>query len=209
MAEHCPYPKKYGDTICVDGTLWELTYSEMGPPDSRQNAGPCPWCSGLKRALGEALANTSSPTPEHQRMTDPLMVPLVGAHFRPPAKQLLEHLPAGCELELRAEPENPYDPKAIQVLVLPGASVPEDQHEALRAKLVGTGYELEELLESPEAIQLGYIADSDGKMCRKEALAGNREIGAMGTEAGGLAELHATLSFDTQGRPAVLVEPRS
>ena len=40
----CPYRTKHGETICIDGQLWTLTYSEMGPPDSRQNIGPCPHC---------------------------------------------------------------------------------------------------------------------------------------------------------------------
>ena len=56
----CHYPTKYGDTICVDGTLWELTYSEMGPPDSRQNAGPCPYCA-QPRACAECGINPSDP----------------------------------------------------------------------------------------------------------------------------------------------------
>ena len=41
--------------------------------------------------------------------------PLVGSHFRPPAKALLASLPAGFHLELRPEPLNPYDPNAIEV----------------------------------------------------------------------------------------------
>ena len=47
-------------------------------------------------------------------MTD-LLVPLVGAYFRPPAQQLLRHLPSGTELVLEPEPENPHDPNAIAV----------------------------------------------------------------------------------------------
>jgi len=45
----CPYPKQYGDVICEDGKLWVLTYSEMGPPDSRQSNGPCPYCRPEKK----------------------------------------------------------------------------------------------------------------------------------------------------------------
>lgn len=40
----CPLDRPYGDIVCRDGQLWALTYSEMGPPDSRQNEGPCPHC---------------------------------------------------------------------------------------------------------------------------------------------------------------------
>ena len=43
----CPNSKPYYDRQCIDGYLWELTYSEMGPPDSRQNTGiKCPLCKG-------------------------------------------------------------------------------------------------------------------------------------------------------------------
>lgn len=45
MAEDkCPLQKKYGDTICIDGTLWSLTYSDCAPPDQRQAMGDCPHC---------------------------------------------------------------------------------------------------------------------------------------------------------------------
>lgn len=45
----CPLQTKHGDTICIGGQLWELTYSEMGPPDSRQSAGECPHCLRERR----------------------------------------------------------------------------------------------------------------------------------------------------------------
>lgn len=136
-----------------------------------------------------------------------ILVPLVGAHFRPPAKQVLAHLPAGAKLTLVPEPGNPYDPKAIKVLVLVGAEIPENQHQSLRSALAGTGTELEELLES-EGLQLGFIADSDGKMCQKEGCAGNREVGEMAQGPEGWDGLEVRLSFDSAGRPAVAVERR-
>lgn len=40
----CPLQKKYGDIICIDGTLWGLTYSDCAPPDQRQSLGPCDYC---------------------------------------------------------------------------------------------------------------------------------------------------------------------
>jgi hypothetical protein len=55
-----PYHSKYGDRICIDGWLWELTYSEMAPPDSRQATGiKCPTCASVKAA---ALAVVDSST---------------------------------------------------------------------------------------------------------------------------------------------------
>lgn len=44
----CPLQKKYGDIICIDGTLWGLTYSECAPPDQRQALGPCDHCKEQK-----------------------------------------------------------------------------------------------------------------------------------------------------------------
>lgn len=41
----CPLDKPHGEIVCRDGYLWALTYSEMGPPDSRQNEGPCRHCN--------------------------------------------------------------------------------------------------------------------------------------------------------------------
>ena len=42
-------------------------------------------------------------------------IPLVGAHFRPPAKALIQSLPVGQVLRLSREPDNQYDTNAIQV----------------------------------------------------------------------------------------------
>lgn len=55
--------------------------------------------------------------------------PIVGMHFRPPAKDVINLLPGGCRLILMREPDNPYDVNAIKVL-LPGFS-PEGEHAAL------------------------------------------------------------------------------
>lgn len=41
----CPLRKKYGEFICIDGSLWALTYSECAPPDQRQYWGPCSYCN--------------------------------------------------------------------------------------------------------------------------------------------------------------------
>lgn len=49
----CPLQKKYGDTICIDGQLWELTYNECAPPDQRQYAGECQWCKLRYLKIGE------------------------------------------------------------------------------------------------------------------------------------------------------------
>jgi hypothetical protein len=128
-------------------------------------------------------------------MTTTLTVALVGAHFRPPAKLLLQHLPAGCELTLRAEPTNSYDPKAIQV-VLRTSQIPEGQYEALQAELPSMGFSLEDVLGQFEW-HLGYIADSDGKACAQSGLPGNRE--AAGATSGRLA-------FGPKGEPQIQID---
>ncbi len=55
--DKCSLQTKYGDIVCRDGQLWGLTYSEMGPPDSRQCIGPCPQC--LQRYNGTNLTQQS------------------------------------------------------------------------------------------------------------------------------------------------------
>lgn len=142
-----------------------------------------------------------------------LTVPLVGMHFRPPAKQVLAVLPQGCELRLRPEPENPYDQKAIQVLVDPRL-IPESQHEALAAAMQGTGSTIEDLMMQ-ELMHLGYIADSDGAVCRKTGRQGNGQVHQAfdlryGSEfisaAFQWAEVKAKLGFYPDGAPSMVVE---
>ena len=81
--------------------------------------------------------------------------PVVGAHFRPPAKGILEALPSGCPLRLRPEPDNPFDPNAVMVCVA-SASVPPTAHERLAQGLPLWGSSLEEFLAQPEW-HLGYV----------------------------------------------------
>jgi len=127
-----------------------------------------------------------------------LRSPIVGAHFRPPAKQVLASLPSGCQLVLVAEPDNPYDAGAIKVLV--GLDqVPEGQYEALERALDGTGTSLGELLERDEPLQIGYVIS-----------AGNKKLGAWASNVRVLAELakgpcRTRLGFATDGAPLVLV----
>jgi hypothetical protein len=56
------YHTKHGDRICIDGYLWELTYSEMGPPGSRQATGvKCPECHPSVPGQEGRLMKTSLP----------------------------------------------------------------------------------------------------------------------------------------------------
>ena len=82
--------------------------------------------------------------------------PLVGAFFRPPAKALLASLPAGHPLELRPEPENPYDPNAVAVW-LDTKTLPSEAREELVETLEGTGFDLESMDEQRD-FHVGYMA---------------------------------------------------
>lgn len=83
-------------------------------------------------------------------------VPLVGSHFRPPAKVLLASLPAGHPLELRPEPSNPYDPNAIAVY-LDAHTLPAEAKEELVNTLDGSGFDLDDLHEQRD-FHVGYMA---------------------------------------------------
>lgn len=125
---------------------------------------------------------------------------LVGAHFRPPAKVLLAHLPAGCQLSLVPEPDNPYDPKAIRVLVSV-AEVPEDEWPEMETDLASCGSSQEDLEASGEA-WLGYVAATGGKpLAARPDLVGNSEV----LEAMTQPDHQAWLQFGSQGEALVQV----
>ena len=83
-------------------------------------------------------------------------VPLVGSHFRPPAKALLASLPAGHPLELRPEPSNPYDPNAVAVW-LDAHTLPQEAKEELVHTLEGSGFDLDDIHEQRD-FHVGYMA---------------------------------------------------
>lgn len=87
-----------------------------------------------------------------------VILPIVGAHFRPPAKAIIAALPMGCPLTLVPEPSNPYDPNAIAVFVETGQikSLSEEAKANLLGLAAGMGHDWESLI-SPEAWHLGYI----------------------------------------------------
>lgn len=130
-----------------------------------------------------------------------LYSPLVGAHFRPPAKQVLNCLSAGAELHLFPEPENPYDEFAVKVLCRPSEVVPEEQMANLAQTMEGTGIELEELMAEPDGMHLGYLAAEKNKKLGNyspntavlEYILGEKVIGAK-------------LAFAPDGSPLVRVE---
>jgi len=84
-----------------------------------------------------------------------MLVPIVGAHYRPPAKAILAVLPGGTPLLLRAEPTNPYDSNAIMVLLDP-RHIPEHCKEELATRCEGYGMDLDEVLAQSH-IHVGYV----------------------------------------------------
>lgn len=107
------------------------------------------------------------------------LFPIVGTHFRPPAKQVLQVLPLGTLVQLEAEPDNPYDSDACKIMFNPAAlgDLPQDQQERLEFLLTGSGWGLEDLLAQGEPLQLGYVAKSGGKPLEKLKMAGNNAYG--------------------------------
>ena len=99
-------------------------------------------------------------------------IPLVGSHFRPPASTILANLPTGAKLSLLAEPDNPYDPRAVAVHVQV-SEVPPSQYDALREALPNFGFTLEELL-SEGGLQLGYLCSATNTRQLSKAPPGER-----------------------------------
>lgn len=88
-----------------------------------------------------------------------MALPIVGAHFHPPAKTLLQFLPLGTPLWLKPEPDNPYDANAIMVGVngtTVETAIPKGQIEDFDAALEGFGFNSEEVFSTHEW-HLGYI----------------------------------------------------
>ncbi len=120
---------------------------------------------------------------------------IVGARFRPPAAGLLSVLGAGAPLMVRREPQNPYDPNALQVLVETStlAKLPISQ---LQAACEGFGFGAEEICgrDAPPEWHLGYVP-------RGEAL----ELAAA-FDASGASEVPGEFTFDLAGKPSVSFE---
>ncbi len=93
---------------------------------------------------------------------------IVGAHYRPPAKALIAGISQGTILTLRAEPTNPFDENAIQVL-LKRENINESDHENLNSELSGFGKDIDDILSQPEW-HLGYIPREIAKVLRESQI---------------------------------------
>jgi hypothetical protein len=139
------------------------------------------------------------------------LAPLVGMHFRPPAKALLSVLPQGHPLYLRREPHNEYDPHAVAVDLLT-ATLPERLHEDLAQMLPPMGHTLEDFL-SQERWHLGYLANkakTGGEFATQvspllERIEARVIAGELEGEAA-VALIAASLVYDERGLPRVAWE---
>ncbi len=128
---------------------------------------------------------------------------IVGAHFRPPAKQLLAALAGGCQLTLLEDNENAYDAAAVKVMLDP-QDIPEVAQAELEGTLPDAGLTLAQLM-STGPIQLGFVPAQAGKPLAKARqtdpeLLGNLQVREL------MPDVAATLGFAIDGSPLLLLE---
>lgn len=138
-------------------------------------------------------------------MSQPHVVPLVGAHFRPPAKAIIQSLPAAYPLELRPEPSNPYDANAVAVW-FDASHLDANAKEELESTLPGNGSNLDDLL-SQRFWQLGYLAKEHAAV-HQERIALITEGHNIDATVSGLGLIWTgypcKLTFTGEGKPAVI-----
>lgn len=134
---------------------------------------------------------------------------LVGTHFHPPAKALLAHLPSGTPVVLRAEPENPYDEKAISVwLDVPAVfqSASQARLDELEGALIEYGSGLADLAKQNGGLHmLGHVAATGGKPLRDTGFAGTEEFHESGI-LDKLPPVEAILGTSPDGKWTLTVE---
>ena len=127
---------------------------------------------------------------------------IMGAHFRPPAKAILQSLPSDQTLELRPEPSNPYDPNAVGVWI-DAAGIPQEALEELSSTLPGQGCDVETLLEQGWW-HLGYIPkEKAADLQTPIGLAIDANNSAAEDEYQIWSGYPAHLTFTGDGKPAV------
>lgn len=124
--------------------------------------------------------------------------PIVGAHFRPPAKVILQFLPMNAPLVCEREPSNEFDPNAIAVYVEPSA-IPQSVHQDLDLMAAGFGYGIEDILAEPRW-HLGYVP---AKFAVGLAAAMDS---APRADLSTLPMATGKLCCDSKGKPAVMLD---
>lgn len=129
-----------------------------------------------------------------------LSIPLVGMHFRPPAKEVLSVLVNGTELILRPEPTNEYDMNAVMVLV-DMAEFPVAKIDLLQV-VIGNKWDACEIC-AQGLFQLGYLAASGAKTAKGGP--GNGEFLLLASSIG-QDNLEARLGNAPEGYPVVNIQ---
>ena len=117
---------------------------------------------------------------------------IVGSFYRPPAKALIAGISPGTKLMLKAEPNNQFDPNAIQVLLFTKDILHSD-HEALNKELETSGKDIQDIMGADEW-HLGFI--------RKELAKPLRESNIIKINK----EYEGTFSIDFRGKPMVEID---
>jgi hypothetical protein len=116
---------------------------------------------------------------------------IVGMHFRPPAKGLIKGIETDQTLYLRAEPANPFDPNAIQV-ILKTKDIPESSYENITNEVSGFGKDISDILSQPDW-HLGYIRKEVAAILRQNQIVIPNQ------------EVEAKFSLNFSGKPLVSI----
>ncbi len=128
---------------------------------------------------------------------------IVGAHFRPPAKQVLAHLVSETELTLAEDNENAYDAAAVRVMFDP-ALIPDTEYAALESELLEAGVTLEQLM-SGGPIHMGFVPAQDGKPLAKARQANPTILGNLQVRELMADPYRAYLDFAPDGSPKLTI----
>jgi hypothetical protein len=150
-----------------------------------------------------------------------LTAPIVGMHFRPPAKEVVNLLPPNTRVLLRREPTNEYDEFAVQVL-LPGFNTENDTPagDVFRTLLESDNYGEDVLFEETasgvfdrpkDPLHLAFVDSKKTGMARMFSQAMLFEERQKQQDMDGdlpdkLLYFEAKLTFDLAGKPQVVTE---
>ena len=133
------------------------------------------------------------------------IVPLVGMHFRPPAKAILSILPSRTPLRVVPEPDNPHDANALRVEVA-REDIPADPgaREALASAALPFGFDLP-AIDAEDSWHLGYIKATEAAWLAP--LVATNMAAQYDDQCGGESSwCPGSLAFDSTGKPAVRLE---
>jgi hypothetical protein len=144
---------------------------------------------------------------------------LVGMHFRPPAKDVVNNLAANTELLVRRQPDNPYDTNALQVLLEGFCEGGENEPawEAVRQikwEELGGDENGEGELDEENQLVFGEYCETVltdplplGYICNGEKTGGKKaDMISPQMDAIEMTSVPGKLSFNEKGLPIVVIE---